>query len=414
MLSALVRLAQKSAVAPALAVLTGTLLAGCGPAEEADDGRIVVGLLLPFTGSSSATASNFERAALYAADRINQGGGVHGRRVHVVARDTHSEVERSKASLEDLLAEDAVVIIGPESSEIAAELLPIMTEREAVFLSPLVGAAVDSRDGCEHPWFRLAPSARALGEALGKQLAAKQAGRTAILYGAGAYNDALRTATNSRYTTLGGEIVLELALDPNAQSYAASIQRVVGEQVESVVLATSPRTAALLVNEFDALRGSRPRWFLSPLLKTDLLVQNVAPAALEGAVGVAPKIFDRSDAFPRAFAERWLGDAPLEGAYFYYDAVALLAMALQGSELTAEGRVDHQALETAILDAAAPPGEAAGWNELETGLQRLREGDDIYYSGLTGPMLLERCGPRRLGVTSAWTVQAGSIVDAAD
>lgn len=409
--AALARLAHKGVAALGAAALLGTVLPGCAPTEETDEDAIVVGLLLPFTGSSSATASNFERAALYAADRINDGGGVHGRRVRVVARDTHSDIERSKDSLEELLAEGAVVVLGPESSEIAAELLPIMKESEAVFLSPLVGAATDTGSDCEHPWFRLAPSARALGEALGKQLSAKQAGRTAVLYAAGAYNDALRTSLKSRYTTLGGDVVLELALDPNAQSYGASIQRVVAEQVESVVLATSPRTAALLINEFDALHGSRPRWFLSPLLKTDLLVQNVAPAALEGAIGVAPKIYDRTAAFPSAFAERWLGDQPLEGAYFYYDAVGLVAMALQRSEPSEHGAIDHQSLEAALLEAAAPPGEAAGWDEMEVGLERLRDGDDIYYSGLTGPLLLERCGPRRLGASSTWTVQSGSIVD---
>jgi len=48
---------------------------------------------------------------------------------------------------------------------------------------------------------------------------------------------------------------------------------------------------------------------------------------------------------------------------------------------------------------------------LENGLSRERAGSDIYYSGLTGPMLLDRCGPRKLGVTSNWGVNGGRIVE---
>ena len=45
------------------------------------------------------------------------------------------------------------------------------------------------------------------------------------------------------------------------------------------------------------------------------------------ALGVAPKIYEAGQDFPQAFSDRWQGDQPLEGAYFYYDAMALLAVA---------------------------------------------------------------------------------------
>jgi hypothetical protein len=52
------------------------------------------------------------------------------------------------------------------------------------------------------------------------------------------------------------------------------------------------------------------------------------------------------------------------------------------------------------------------WDELERGLQRMRDGGDVYYSGLTGPMLLDACGSRQLGATSTWQIHAGTIADA--
>jgi ABC-type branched-subunit amino acid transport system substrate-binding protein len=386
-------------------------LAACTGGDAPPAGGVTVGLLLPFTGGSSATASNFERAVLYAADRINAGGGVHGRPVRVVSRDTHSDLARSRASVDALIAAGAVVVIGPESSEIAQEIAPTLAANHVALLSPLVGAANDAAVDCTTPWFRLAPSAQALGEALGKLASAESLRTAAVLYAAGAYDEALGAAAETRFTSLGGGVPLTLALDPNAQSYADAVRQTLAAGAGAIVLAASPRTGALVVNELNAESAQPLRWFLSPLLKTELLVENVAPRALEGALGVAPKVYDTTSAFPAAFDQRWQGDHPLEGAYFYYDAMGLLALALEKTPVAADGTLDYTMLQSAIRDAAAPPGEAVSWDELELGLERLRAGDDIYYSGLTGPMLLDPCGRRGLGATTTWQVAAGQITN---
>jgi ABC-type branched-subunit amino acid transport system substrate-binding protein len=280
-----------------------------------------------------------------------------------------------------------------------------------VFLSPLVGAANDDLVDCTHPWFRLAPSARALGEALAKLVWAENLRSAAVLYAAGAYNEALSDAVGARFAALGGQVTATIQLDPDAQSYAGAARQAIDAGVESIVLATAPRTGAVLVSELEAVSPAPVRWFLSPLLKTELLVANVAPSALEGALGVAPKIYDTTSGFPEAFSQRWQGDSPSEGAYFYYDALGLLALGLEKTVPEPDGSLDVAKLEAAIQDAAAAPGEAVGWNEIELGLQRLRGGDDIYYSGLTGPMLLGSCGPRLLGATTTWQVAGGTISD---
>jgi Ni,Fe-hydrogenase I small subunit len=55
-----------------------------------------------------------------------------------------------------------------------------------------------------------------------------------------------------------------------------------------------------------------------------------------------------------------------------------------------------------------------GWQEIELALERVREGQDMYYSGLTGPLLFTECGPRRLGQTRQWSIRSGQIVDGTD
>jgi ABC-type branched-subunit amino acid transport system substrate-binding protein len=389
----------------------------CSPAAEPRGDDITIGLLLPFTGNASATAANLERAAIFAVDQVNAGGGVRGKKLRLVARDTHSEVGRSLRGVQELIAEGAVVLLGPENPEIATEIAPILDAHDVLFLSPLIGASAEPKDECPTPWFRLAPSARSLGEALAKRMDLANMEEVSVVVAAGEYNEALAAALTRRFVELGGEVSIVLQVDPAGQSYAEEVGQVIRADADGIgaddgiVLATSPRAGALFVNEFDALSGRKPHWFLSPLLKTELLVQNVAPSALEGAQGVAPGVDDPFEDFPAAFSDRWLGDRPLEGAYYYYDAVALTAIALEKAESDPGEMPTYAELEAALVDAAKPPGESAGWNELELALRRLRDGADVYYSGLTGPLLLDACGSRRSGVTSNFRVANGQIVD---
>jgi ABC-type branched-subunit amino acid transport system substrate-binding protein len=389
---------------------TGTLTA-CSPDESVDANTLGVGLLLPYTGSSSGTSANFERSVIYGVGRVNAAGGVKGKHIRLVAADTHSSLSRSLASAKELVDKNVVVVIGPESSDIATRLEPELLERGVAFISPLVGAADDKLVNCSDQWFRLAQSARALGEALAKQLAADAVASTAVLHEAGGYNDAFRTAAEEKFASLGGQVLSSLELDPNAQSYDSVIDRVINSGAESVILATSPRTAALVINEFDAVTRTPPKWYLSPLLKTDLLVQNVAPSALDGAKGIAPAVSAKWPEFSDAFRRRWEGDTPLEGAGFYYDAVALVAYALEMSEADDSGTITAKEFKRRVIQAAQTRGIATHWDEIEVGLERIRDGSEINYTGVTGTVLLDQCGARRSGASSVWTVESGQISD---
>jgi branched-chain amino acid transport system substrate-binding protein len=390
-------------------ILALTALAtACAPAATSDPDAVKVGLLLPYTGASSATSTNFEHAVLFARDQINAGGGVKGRRVEVIEADTHSDPGRASESVEALIAAGVVVVIGPESAEIAAWIKPTLDAHDVVFLSPVVGAPDDDQVDCTTPWFRLAPSARALGEALAKQARVVDMVSSAALFRAeGAYDQALGMAFANRFVQLGGTITVDQVLKSDAQSYAdIPTDQLAGSEAQ--VLSATPRPAALLVNELPFLDESKTRWYLSPLLKTELLLENVAPRALEGATGVTPKIFDTSTTFPAAFARRWSGDRPLDGAYFYYDAMALLAFGLERAELV-DGEIRASELRAGIAASTGNRGEAGAWNQIDVSLERLRAGVDMNYSGLTGPILLQDCGDRRSGESSRWSVHDGQI-----
>src|SRR5262249_14858586 len=163
-----------------------------------------------------------------------------------VAKDTHSDLARSQQSVSELIAAGAVVVIGPESADIASAIAPMLAANHLVFLSPLVGAAHDALVDCTHPRVRPAPSARApraaraLGEALATLVWSESRQSAAVLYAAGAYNEALSGAFGARFATLGGQVAATIQIDPDAQSYAAAARQIVDAGVQSIVLATEP------------------------------------------------------------------------------------------------------------------------------------------------------------------------------
>lgn len=394
-----------------LSLVVGPVLTGCPPQhDEIDpDNAVTIGLLLPFTGSSAGTGSNFERAVLMAADRVNDAGGVQGKFIRVVARDTHSEVDRSERAVKELIEEGAVVVIGPESPEIAHAIRDELNDAKVPLVSPLIGAGEDVELDCDFPWYRLAPSAQALGENLANDLSASGVLEIAILYGSGEYNSAFRRAVKEKFEgiVLGGTVLIERALNEDASSYARQLEAVLEMEPEAIVLATSAQTGAVVFTEANLLGVGEAKWALSPLLKTPLFLQNINADNAEGALGIAPKIFDTSAEFPSAYSDRWLGDGPLEGAYFYYDAMNLLTVALGLVEDI--DAFSYEEFTEAVVQASSTRGLSVGWDQIEKGLGHLEDGTDVHYSGLTGPILLRECGNRRSGLTSAWSIKDGRI-----
>jgi ABC-type branched-subunit amino acid transport system substrate-binding protein len=375
---------------------------------------VKVGLLLPFTGADSATSGNFERAVLFAKDRVNAIGGVGGRMIRVISADTHSDVTRARESAQQLIDAGVPVVIGPESADAAAFIKPLFDKNGVVFLSPLVGAANEQAVDCTTPWFRLAPSARAMGEALAKQAIAAGKTMVGVFHSDSAYDQAMANAFQNKLIALGGKVSFETLLASDAESYSDQIPAADVAAAQALLLAAPPRSAALLVNELRFLVHTQLPWYLSPLLKTDLFLQNVAPGALEGATGVTPQIFDRGPQFPSAFAARWGGDQPLDGAYFYFDAMTLLAFGFEQA-LSVDPTLSADALRNGILTGTGTNGTvgangtAAPWTDIAGALPQVGAGKMVYYTGLIGPLLFLPCGDRRTGISVPWQVTMGQI-----
>jgi ABC-type branched-subunit amino acid transport system substrate-binding protein len=389
-------------------VIVGLLgLAACRPKTE-DPNAIRVGLLLPFTGASASEGRNYERAALMVLKSVNDAGGICGRKLHLVTGDTHSNAATTMAQAQALLDRDVVAMLGPESDEVATQLLPLLRDQQVVFISPVIGSGRPVTVDKSAPWFRLAPSPVKMGQSLATQLFSDGLQNISVAASSSTYDAAFAESLVHRFVAVGGTVGINLTI-PESMSHTHEAAALVQAGGQAIVMLAPPRLGAQLATALSIASPSlHPRWYLGPLLRTDALIQNTLPHALDGAVGITPKILESRQGYAALFA-KVPGDVPLDGAYFYHDATAILSMALEKA-CGQNKDIEYGALRDAITLLSKSTGEFIGWKDVVAGVQGVREKRSVYYSGLVGPLNFDEAGERANGLTELWRIEDNAVV----
>src|ERR1700744_5016564 len=119
---------------------------------------IKIGCLAAMTGPASAPTQGFNRGVNFAVDAINAAGGVKGRKLEVIIRDTQGDPTKAVNATQEMISQLKVnAIWGPLNSGEALATTPIMARAKMPNIHPCV---VDSLiDTAKYPnAFRLAPS----------------------------------------------------------------------------------------------------------------------------------------------------------------------------------------------------------------------------------------------------------------
>lgn len=132
----------------------------------ADSEPLRVGWLAALTGPSSAPAIGFDRGVRYAVDAINAAGGVKGRKIELVVRDTQGDPTKAVNAVQDMISRTKVhAIYGPTNSGEALATTAIMARAK---MPNLHAGFVDSLiDPEKYPnAFRVGPSNSQINDAV--------------------------------------------------------------------------------------------------------------------------------------------------------------------------------------------------------------------------------------------------------
>src|SRR5271167_1705951 len=93
----------------------------------ADSEPIRIGWLAALTGPSSTPAIGFDRGVRYAVDKINAAGGVKGRMIELVTRDTQGDPTKAVNATQEMISREKVhAIWGPTNSGESLAVTAIM------------------------------------------------------------------------------------------------------------------------------------------------------------------------------------------------------------------------------------------------------------------------------------------------
>ncbi|MEH2474621.1 branched-chain amino acid transport system substrate-binding protein [Nitrobacteraceae bacterium AZCC 2161] len=117
-----------------------------------------IGWLAAMTGPSSAPTIGFNRGVVFATDAINAAGGVKGRKIEIITRDTQGDPTKAVNATQELISQAKVnAIWGPVNSGEALATTPIMARAKIPDLHPCVVETLI--DPTKFPnAFRIAPS----------------------------------------------------------------------------------------------------------------------------------------------------------------------------------------------------------------------------------------------------------------
>ena len=355
---------------------------------------LTAGVLHAFTGPTAVFGLNADVACKAAASQINASGGIMGHKLSCQTFDTKGDPADAVPVTNRMIssASNLTMILGPDGNDIPS-VLPLLEQSRI----PEMNTVGDPRyDKQTSPYFwRLTPSDATLGPSL-----AYYAATHGMKSASDVFTSDLSAATTSapfkaKYKKLGGRIVSDVTMAPDASSYQTEVSQLLGAHAPTMVGEMDGQTAATFLSEVQQQNGH-----LLPFVTTGLALQpdwipSVAPAV--GAANVAKYVT----------AVYWLGTstgvahakylAALKAAggnafqkglavvAATYDGVISFALAMDAAKTTTPS-----AYVNYIRSVTVPGKGKVVVHTYAQGVAALKAGKKIQYVGAAGPIAFNK------------------------
>jgi len=361
--------------------------------DTPDTSPLVVGTLLPNTGSLAFLGPPEVAGVQLAINDINEAGGVLSQPVTLIPGDSgDTTTDTANTTVDRLLAGGADVIVGAASSAVSLQVIDKITSAGVVQISP---ANTSDQFVCyadRGQYFRTAPTDVLQAQALAQLIAEDGAQRVSILalndpYGTGL---ASNTVENLEAAGIPSDQLQTIIYDPNAQSYNAEIDDVNNFAPDAIAIIGFDESARIITRMHELGIGPSDGMLVYGVDGNmgNALGESVAAGLLDTMRGTTPltdvgtEFQDRLKTVDPALLDfNYAGES--------YDAVVIPALAAV------------QAGSTAGVDIAANINSVTKDGEKCTTfaecLPLLEAGTDIDYDGVTGELNFSDAGEPATG-----------------
>lgn len=337
--------------------LTALALACIATLSQAQQGKLKVGLMLPYSGTYTALGVAIENGFKLRVEEL--GGKLAGREIEYVKVDDESDPAKATDNVNKLIKRDNVdVIIGTVHSGVAMAMAKAAKESGTVLIVPNAGADAVTGPMCAQNIFRSSFSNWQPAYAMG-EVAAKQGKKTAMTitwkYAAG---DESVAGFKEGFEKGGGKVVKNLTVPfPNVE-FQALLTEIAAAKPDAVYSFFAGGGAVKFVKDYAAAGLNKS----IPLYGPGFLTDGTLEAQGEAAQGMLTTLHyadglntPRDTAFRTAYAKTFKLQ-PDVYAVQGYDAAQMLAIGLNATKGDITKKAEFAAaIEKAKIDSPRGP-----------------------------------------------------------
>ncbi len=342
---------RRVGVVAAIVMAAGTLLAGTAFAQA--QGKVKIGLMLPYTGTYAALGNAITNAFKLAIEE--QGGKLGGREVEYFVVDDESDPAKAPDNVNKLIKRDQVdVLVGTVHSGVALAMAKVARDNNTLLIIPNAGADDITGPLCAANIFRTSFSNSQLGIAMGKVMA-EQKKKTAVTitwkYAAG--EESIGGFKES-FEAGGGKVVKELFLPFPQVEFQSYLTEIAALKPDVVYAFFAGGGAVKFVKDYAAAGLNKT----IPLVGPGFLTDGTLEAQGDSAQGLLTTLHygdglnnPKNNAFRAAYMKAYKSE-PDVYAVGGYDAAQLLIVGMNAVKGDTSKRAELvKAMEAAKIDS---------------------------------------------------------------
>jgi ABC-type branched-subunit amino acid transport system substrate-binding protein len=250
---------------------------------------VKIGLCYPETGPYAKQGLDQRRAADMAVEEINAAGGILGKKVQLVYRDTKSNPKVARGNAVELFDKEGVpMILGGASSAVAIATGEVALQKNRLYFGTLTYSTETTGEYGHRHIFRECYDAYSAGKVLSEYLQKNFAGKkyfyiTADYTWGWTTESVIRAFTSTKDTEVHPEVLTQLG----TQDFSKALALARDSNALILVLSLFGRDMEIAVRQAYEMGLKNKMQVIVPCLNDDM-AQGAGPEAMEGIIGTLP------------------------------------------------------------------------------------------------------------------------------
>lgn len=299
-----------------------------------ETGPIVIHVAAPFTGNGASNGADMKAAALVAAKKINEEGGIMGRTLEIRVEDDAGEPKQARSVANRIVGNAGKLVIGHYSSDETKAAIDVYNENNLLLITP--SQRPDLLQQNYDRTFRITPNALELAKGYMDVVEKEyRAGSNAIgiLANKGSLAQFLSESLKKQLDSRSLPVSFKENYTQDERDYASILDRMRAQKISIILLTGSEKEMGLIVRQA-AEKNYKPKFILSSTAASAGFAQTAGCDAENVHVIAAWNPLYTLDYLPLLKQLRQGGVNGIDIAINIYSAVLAIAKGIESAETT--------------------------------------------------------------------------------